>query len=226
MKIKAKNIANGDTETPWKNTLIEHEWNEVFRNRNYLAHADEPSCAFYKELMEYYPKSKVIHNVRDAEKWYNSAIRTIMGLNLTLKERWLCRLFFSKKNQLYWNCVGDYLFDGRLRDKEFVMKRYNDWNEEVIASVPKDRLLVFDLKKGWEPLCKFLGVKDIPNIPFPHSNERALLEGALWKLNLICDAVNVCLFIMPIAMGYYYRNTDVMKRATDALMSFVFRKNM
>ena len=34
---------------------------------------------------------------------------------------------------------------------------YNQWVEEVKAHVPKDRLLVFSVKEGWEPLCKFLG---------------------------------------------------------------------
>ena len=34
---------------------------------------------------------------------------------------------------------------------------------------PKDKLLVFDVKEGWEPLCKFLE-KDIPDKPFPWRN--------------------------------------------------------
>ena len=223
MAKKAENIANGDTETPWKNTMIQHEWNEVFRDRGYLAHADEPACAFYKELLEYYPKAKVIHNVRDAERWYDSAIATIMSINMTLNERWLSRLFFSKFNRLYWNCVADYLFDGRLRDKEFVMKRYNDWNEEVIKSVPKDRLLLLNLKEGWEPLCKFLGIDEIPDEPFPYVNERALFEGVLWKLNLVFDFINVGLVVTPIAIGYYYRDSDVVKRAIDAVVSLFSR---
>jgi hypothetical protein len=36
--------------------------------------------------------------------------------------------------------------------------------------VPPDRLLVFELKDGWEPLCKFLG-KPIPQEPFPFAND-------------------------------------------------------
>ena len=34
---------------------------------------------------------------------------------------------------------------------------------------PKHKLLVFDVKEGWEPLCKFLE-KDIPDKPFPWRN--------------------------------------------------------
>ena len=35
-------------------------------------------------------------------------------------------------------------------------------NCHVIATVPKEDLLVWDLKEGWEPLCKFLN-KPIPD---------------------------------------------------------------
>jgi len=34
---------------------------------------------------------------------------------------------------------------------------------------PKDKLLVFSVTEGWEPLCKFLE-KDVPEIPFPWKN--------------------------------------------------------
>ena len=49
---------------------------------------------------------------------------------------------------------------------------YNQWNEEVKATVPKERLLIFNVKEGWKPLCDFL---DLP-VPadghsFPHVND-------------------------------------------------------
>ena len=37
--------------------------------------------------------------------------------------------------------------------------------------MPADRLLVFRVQDGWEPLCKFLGREVPPGIPFPHLNE-------------------------------------------------------
>ena len=33
----------------------------------------------------------------------------------------------------------------------------------------EDRLLVYNIKDGWEPLCEFLG-KPIPAVPIPHDN--------------------------------------------------------
>ena len=44
------------------------------------------------------------------------------------------------------------------------------------ASVPADRLLIFDVKQGWAPLCEFLG-RPVPAVPFPRGNEGT---GAIW----------------------------------------------
>jgi hypothetical protein len=39
----------------------------------------------------------------------------------------------------------------------------------VRAEVPADRLLEFDAKDGWEPLCAFLDVP-VPDAPYPRTN--------------------------------------------------------
>ncbi len=51
-------------------------------------------------------------------------------------------------------------------------KLYNQWVEDVKATVPKERLLIFNVKQGWKPLCDFLEVP-IPanNQPYPHVND-------------------------------------------------------
>lgn len=35
-----------------------------------------------------------------------------------------------------------------------------------------DKILIYNIKHGWEPICKFIG-EDIPNIPFPFLNKGA-----------------------------------------------------
>lgn len=37
--------------------------------------------------------------------------------------------------------------------------------------VPADRLLVYEVREGWEPLCEFLGVEAPKGKPFPHLND-------------------------------------------------------
>jgi hypothetical protein len=45
-------------------------------------------------------------------------------------------------------------------------------NELVQSLVGKERLLLFDLTSGWEPLCTFLG-KKVPEAPFPYVKDVA-----------------------------------------------------
>ena len=47
---------------------------------------------------------------------------------------------------------------------------YEEWNADVIRTVPKDRLLVFNPKQGWKPLYSFLGIA-VPDQPFPKVND-------------------------------------------------------
>jgi hypothetical protein len=37
--------------------------------------------------------------------------------------------------------------------------------------VPAERLLVYEVKQSWGPLCEFLGVEGPRDEPFPHLNE-------------------------------------------------------
>ena len=43
--------------------------------------------------------------------------------------------------------------------------------KEIQTLVPPEKLLLFQVQEGWEPLCTFLGVP-IPDVPFPHKNEK------------------------------------------------------
>ena len=48
-------------------------------------------------------------------------------------------------------------------------KKYREHNERVKVVIPEERLLVFNVKQGWKPLCKFLGC-EIPEEDFPWLN--------------------------------------------------------
>ena len=59
---------------------------------------------------------------------------------------------------------------------------YVDYNERVIETVPAEDLLVFNVKEGWDPLCRFLN-NPIPvddkgrQLPFPNVNNAAKKAG-------------------------------------------------
>jgi hypothetical protein len=52
------------------------------------------------------------------------------------------------------------------------------WDRHIaylIQTVPEDRLVFFDVKEGWAPLCELLG-KDVPNEEFPRINDGKAIE--------------------------------------------------
>ena len=79
-------------------------------------------------------------------------------------------------------CIGDLLFgdDGHglffFDDQENCKLKYKQWIDSVIEHVPEERLLVFHVVNGYEPLCQFLDGLHIPQYvdfepkPFPRVN--------------------------------------------------------
>lgn len=158
-------------------------WDKVFDG--FQSAVDLPTFFFYKELMNAYPNAKVILTMRNPESWYKSFGDTIIhNSNPSIGQiiSMSFRLPFNKKlrqqlNVFKW--AGGYLkefFPKGFKDKDAALKFFNDWNREVLATVPKEKLLVYDVKEGWEPLCRFLGVA-VPSKPFPHSNTTAEFLG-------------------------------------------------
>lgn len=50
------------------------------------------------------------------------------------------------------------------------------WLKEV---VPEDRLVFFDVKDGWGPLCEALGVEVPVDMPFPRINDSEAIERSV-----------------------------------------------
>lgn len=87
-------------------------------------------------------------------------------------------LTWQRQNELimpYWQAMEDN-YEAQIRRVKvklvgfviFIDYRISfaiDWHT-LKEIVPEDRLLIWNLKDGWEPLCKFLG-KPIPNTPIP-----------------------------------------------------------
>ncbi|CAF2960263.1 unnamed protein product, partial [Rotaria sp. Silwood2] len=143
------------------------EWEQIFDGYN--ATVDWPGAHFWKSLIEYYPDAKVILNVRDAEKWYDSVKNTIYRLSGSLVFKIGGKLIPNMwhMDELVRKIVWIGTFKNRFPDKSYAIEIYNSHNEEVKRIVPKDRLLVFEVKQGWEPLCRVLNCP-VPDIPFPN----------------------------------------------------------
>ena len=76
------------------------------------------------------------------------------------------------------NAILDETFDNRFEDKAHAIAVFNRHNQEVRDTVDPKRLLVFDVREGWEPLCRFLEVA-VPSEPFPRLNDTASTQAMI-----------------------------------------------
>lgn len=132
------------------------------------ATVDWPGCTFYKELMDAFPDAPVILTVRDPEAWYKSVNDTIYGAAKAIET--MPDMADKPVAKMLKAIVWDGDLEDNFADKASTLAIFENHNREVIDYVPADRLLVFEVKQGWAPLCNFLGV-DVPDSPFPHVND-------------------------------------------------------
>ncbi len=141
------------------------DWDEVFASYN--ACIDWPSARFWQEITSYYPKAKVLHSMRPEESWLNSFYKTIYPVMRDRKnhEPGAHRDRLDMAHEI----VLEQVFGGRAGERDHALSIYRAHNKAVSATIPKERLLIYDVTEGWEPLCSFLDVP-IPATPLPHVN--------------------------------------------------------
>jgi hypothetical protein len=145
------------------------DWDALFRG--YQATVDWPSCRFFEDQMRHYPDAKVICTVRDPESWYESARQTIYYARHAFP-RWApTPPRFKRFSRMVDRVVWDGTFQGRFEDKAHALDVFRQHNEHVRNVVPAERLLVYEVNQGWEPLCAFLGVPVPEGKPFPRLND-------------------------------------------------------
>ena len=167
----------------WERVFEEKEptdWEQVFSG--YRSTCDAPSVMVYKELAARYPEAKVVHTVRDPESWWRSASATVLNARrnfAALSDTPMAAMF--KKASAYRARHGGPP-DILALDREAAIAEYNRHNAEVARVIPPERLLVYEVKQGWEPLCKFLGVP-VPEAPFPLTNTTEEFQARLRNIN-------------------------------------------
>lgn len=138
------------------------DWDTIFRG--YSATVDNPGCNYWKELAAHYPDAKVILTTRDANGWFESTNETIHSAELA---RFM-------KNSPFGEMIQKTMWDrmeNRMQDRDHMVEFFNRHSTELIDSIATERLLVYEVRDGWGPLCEFLDVP-VPNVEFPRINSR------------------------------------------------------
>ena len=134
---------------------------------------DLPAAFWWEEILACFPEAMVILNVRDNDDvWVKSWAKHLhMTRELGVFSK-LAYLLCPKPRKLldFYNAECTAVYGSVNPDSTFLFKkRYNEHNERVQAVVPASKLLVYNVKQGWAPLCQFLGL-DIPSQEFPREN--------------------------------------------------------
>jgi hypothetical protein len=153
------------------------DWESVFRG--YQSATDWPAAAYYQDLMAVYPEAKVILTVRDPASWHISIMNTLY--QVSRKFRRFTRIipplhqFLTGMERVVWQGT----FHDKVEDRLHAMEVFNRHIEEVKRVVPKERLLIFEARHGWGPLCRFLNVPVPENKPYPHKNKGDIVRQIL-----------------------------------------------
>ena len=137
------------------------DWSAIYKD--YHATVDYPGARFWRELAHAYPHAKILHTVRDPDRWFESTQETIFAPGSFAVEP-------PEPVKPFFATVVEGMRE-HLHDRNYMIAHFKRHTEEVLATIPSERLLVYRVSGGWEPLCRFLGVP-VPATPFPSENSR------------------------------------------------------
>ncbi len=136
------------------------DWDKIFADYNSMV--DYPGAHYWRELAAHYRHAKVLHTVRDPDKWFESTQATIFAPGSPTTTDGPMTPFFQ-------SFMKD--FSAHVHDRAYMTDYFRRHTEEVKRTIAPERLLIYEAGQGWEPLCKFLGVP-VPDAPYPSENSR------------------------------------------------------
>lgn len=173
------------------------DFNEWFNQIQCPSVMDAPTILYADKMFEQFPDCKVVCPIFEYKKWYPSMC-SITSMICQSKIFYLSTLIFNETKmfrrdympRLLNNKIKEFL---NKKDETFSKRYYNARLEYIKKIVPKEQLLVFDVRDGWNPLCKFLNVPVPKDVPFPNSNNRKSVQFDVKKLIVKDGMWRVCL---------------------------------
>ena len=142
------------------------DWARIYDG--FASAVDWPTAGFFRELSAAFPEARFVLTHRDAGTWADSFGATIYKL---LAGRDQAPPEMHDWLQMAHDVVARSGFPGGL-DRDGLAQAFAAHNDAVRRTIPADRLLEYEVREGWAPLCSFLDVP-VPDAPFPRTNDRA-----------------------------------------------------
>ena len=165
---------------------------DLIAKGGYTATCDQPTADLYAEQLRKYPNAKVVLTIRDSPAAWEESWKVLMNF-IEIQERPFSIGYPSFIQWIpfmrHWKTMrglmgthiglqpGELIRGWRCKPGGWLAKQYSAHNDKVAATVPAEKLLVFNVKEGWAPLCEFFG-KAIPDKPFPFANESSEIQMA------------------------------------------------
>ncbi len=134
----------------------------------YGATVGQPCMFFPDDMLAAFPDALVIINSREPAAWFNSYRRFVETIGKVRRLLW-----FIPRIRAVHRTLSAVVFDGCMAghndDQAFCVATIGGLQVRARKLVPPERILVFPVSDGWQPLCRFLGVP-VPDEPFPHRN--------------------------------------------------------
>lgn len=167
-------VLDGQNDPEYLDTLLQ----------GYGSALDSPVALAAEAIYKAYPDAKYILTTRDPDAWeksvkatfvdplfkYAPAILREQAGQATEEDRQFMTTFpWSAEQRIWGEARSNARYNGRFpyENPRLALFEHDKWIKETI---PAEKLLIFDVKEGWGPLAKFLGVPE-PSEPFPRVNE-------------------------------------------------------
>ena len=186
---------------------------------------------FYKEVGAAYPDAKFLLSTRDPHDWYRSMRTAIIKPRNYLEKppiSWIFSLFSIVQNKELFHRVralsaaklgmNHSSWSAVYAGEDAAVRFFTAWHAKMVDTIPAEKLLVYNVKEGWEPLARMLGVK-IPEEPFPQIN-----DGLTISL-IVIGGYYILVVVIPVVVGVVlYAKCSTVRSLTQKIFGACLRK--
>lgn len=198
---------------------------DLISSKGFTATADLPMSLYFEQLVDRYPDCKFILTTRQSsEVWFKSW--DMLTKTITQPTRYFRWMSHADTINRYYRWLFARINDDDSylsvplplpdQNKERAIASYEEHNRRVREVIPEDRLLEYNVKQGWEPLCEFLEIGNCPTSPFPNTNSARSVQVQTISAMIIPLAVVLFLLFFAFANVFQRRTGQTVVQWTGS----------